>query len=225
MSGYKTLQDNSEGGNDMNNNRKLLILLLCTVTLVATGIFSTLAYLTDKEAVTNTFTIGQVGISLDEAKVNPDGSLVQGADPVQENKYHLLPGHTYTKNPTVHIDSKSESCWVFVKVENGIAAIEDQTNPIAAQIASNGWKVLDVEKEPGVYYQSWEKGADRDLPVFQSFTIDGNKTVNGATTPAGKENIANYANAKVVVTAYAIQMAGFENDQAAAWNAFKTQNP
>ena len=57
----------------MNNMKKLLILLLCAVTLVAAGVFGTLAYFTDSEAVTNTFTVGLVGLKLDEAHVNQQG--------------------------------------------------------------------------------------------------------------------------------------------------------
>lgn len=196
----------------MNNKRKMLVLFLCTVALVTVGIFGTLAYFTDSEAVTNTFTVGQVGISLDEAKVEPNGTPVQGADRVTENKYHLLPGYTYTKDPIVHIDDKSDSCWVFVKVENGIANIEAGTNPIASQITVNGWTELDGVEN--VYYRAWNKGENKDLPVFASFTIDGAGVVNG-TEPDGYTGtdkfIGDYAAAEVKVTAYAVQKAGFEN--------------
>ena len=210
----------------MNNMKKLLILLLCAVTLVAAGVFGTLAYFTDSEAVTNTFTVGQVGITLDETDVNELG-VKDGETRVQSNEYHLLPGYTYTKDPTVHVDENSESCWLYVKVENGIADIEAQTNSIATQIADNGWTVLDETNNSVVYYKDWTKGKDGyDQFVFQSFTIDGGKTVNvpdGENTPQDKENIADYADATVKVTAYAIQMAGFENKPADAWTALAGQ--
>ena len=103
----------------MKIKRKALLLTLCAVLLVAATAFGTLAYLTDSEAVKNTFTVGSVGLSLDEADVKPDGTLDTN-DRVQANEYHLLPGHTYIKDPTVTVDAKSEDAYVrmIVTVEN-----------------------------------------------------------------------------------------------------------
>jgi len=116
----------------MKNNRKALLLLLCAVLMVTASVFGTLAYLTDTEAVTNTFTVGSVGIQLDEAKVNEDGTYVTDHDNRTEdgenegNLYHLLPGHTYYKDPTVTVDAKSEDAYVrmMVKVE-GLASLKE----------------------------------------------------------------------------------------------------
>lgn len=83
----------------MKGKRGLLV-LLCVAAIVASTIFGTLAYLTDSDANTNTFTVGNIRIKLDEAAVNPDGSLVTNDENrVQSNQYHLLPGHTYIKDP------------------------------------------------------------------------------------------------------------------------------
>lgn len=84
----------------MKSKHKALLLSMCAVLLVAVSIFGTLAYLTDKDTVTNTFTVGSVGLSLDEADVKTDGSYETTHDSrVQANEYHLLPGHTYYKDP------------------------------------------------------------------------------------------------------------------------------
>ena len=105
----------------MKSKHKALLLSMCAVLLVAVSIFGTLAYLTDKDTVTNTFTVGSVGLSLDEADVKPDGSYETNHDSrVQANEYHLLPGHTYYKDPTVTVDAGSEDAYVrmIVTVEN-----------------------------------------------------------------------------------------------------------
>ena len=105
----------------MKSKHKALLLSMCAVLLVAVSIFGTLAYLTDKDTVTNTFTVGSVGLSLDEADVKPDGSYETNHDSrVQANEYHLLPGHTYYKDPTVTVDDGSEDAYVrmIVTVEN-----------------------------------------------------------------------------------------------------------
>ena len=63
---------------------KVLGLSLCAVLLIAASVLGTLAYLTAQDTVTNTFTVGQVDITLDETKVTPDGVPVTGADRVKE---------------------------------------------------------------------------------------------------------------------------------------------
>ena len=93
---------------------KAILMALCAVLLVAASVMGTLAYLTSTDTVVNTFTVGKVEITLDEADVNADGTPVQGADRVDANEYHLLPGHTYAKDPIVHVDADSEDCYLFV---------------------------------------------------------------------------------------------------------------
>lgn len=106
----------------MKTRSKALLLSLCAVLLVAATIFGTMAYLTSSDKVENTFTVGNVKINLDEAKVNTDGTPVEGADRVHENSYKLLPGHTYTKDPTVTVEKGSESAYVRMKVTFNNAA-------------------------------------------------------------------------------------------------------
>ena len=110
----------------MKSKHKALLLSMCAVRLVAVSVFGALAYLTDKDTVTNTFTVGSVGLKLDEADVKTDGSYEADHDTrVQANEYHLLPGHTYYKDPTVTVDAKSEDTYVrmMVKVE-GIESLK-----------------------------------------------------------------------------------------------------
>ena len=58
-------------------NKKSILVVLSVLALVAASVFGTLAYLTDTDQATNTFTVGQVGLKLDEAEVNPDGSVME----------------------------------------------------------------------------------------------------------------------------------------------------
>lgn len=100
----------------MKTRSKALLLSLCAVALVVATVFGTMAYLTSTDKVVNTFTVGNVQIELDEAKVNTDGTTVEGANRVKTNEYHLLPGHTYTKDPTVTVLKGSEESYVRLKV-------------------------------------------------------------------------------------------------------------
>lgn len=211
----------------MKTRNKALLLSLCAVMLVAASVFGTVAYLTSTDAVENTFTVGTVAITLDEADVKTDGSYETNAqNRTDANQYLLMPGHTYIKDPTVHVANGSQDCWLFVKVENGIADIEaaasSNYSPIASQIAANSWTALaGVEN---VYYKEYDMDAEplvSDYVVFADFKIDGDKAVNvpaGETVPEGKYNIADYASAKITVTAYAVQKDGFGTADA-AWEA------
>lgn len=100
----------------MKTKSKALLLTLCAVLLIAASVLGTMAYLTSTAKVENTFTIGKVEIKLDEAKVTADGIPVEGAARVQANSYKLMPGTTYTKDPTVTVLKGSEESYVRMKV-------------------------------------------------------------------------------------------------------------
>ena len=190
----------------MKKKSKALLVLLSAVALVVTTMLGTMAYLTDTESVKNTFTVGKVGITLDEKNV--DNDMVDGKIPArdQANDYHLIPGQTYDKDPTIHVDENSEDCWLFVKVENDISTIEDATT-IADQMEANGWTLVDGETNVYAYEDIVEGG--NDVKVFETFKIKGDV------------DIATYDGAKIIVIGYAVQADGF-NTSAEAWDAAPT---
>ena len=100
----------------MKTKSKALLLTLCAVLLIAASVLGTMAYLTSSAEVENTFTVGKVEIKLDEAKVTADGIPVEGAARVTANSYKLMPGTTYTKDPTVTVKAGSEESYVRMKV-------------------------------------------------------------------------------------------------------------
>ncbi len=197
--------------------RKMLTLLMSAMLLVCLTVGATYAYLTSSDTVENTFTVGNVKITLDEAsvntagqKLNSQGKVFQEGDTlaarVDKNEYKLMPGHEYSKDPTVHVDANSEDAWLFVKVVDEIAAIEDATT-VANQLSTNGWTA--VEGDANVYAYKEIVNAGDDVVVFENFKIE---------CDVSNETLASYANAKITVTAYAIQADGFDS-AAAAWTA------
>lgn len=189
--------------------KKKIVSVCLVVCLLATAIIgTTLAYFTDTKEVTNTFTVGNVKITLDEAKVGDDGRALASGERTTENEYHLYPGKEYDKDPTITVADSSEDCYLFVKVVNGLADLEAEGNTtIAAQMAVKGW--TPVTGETNVYMQEDAYGANGSVTVFDTFTID---TAETATTLAKAGN--------VVITAYAVQAEGFTSAQA-AWDAAK----
>lgn len=199
----------------MKARNKILLLALCMAALIAVSVIGTMAYLTSTAEVTNTFTVGNVNITMTEAKVDEYGKAVENAERVTANTYKLIPGHEYKKDPTVYITAGSENCYIFVKVENGISDIEASGDTtIAAQLTAKGWKA--VGGTTGVYvYAGTEEGATKkDLAagsnavVFDSFKI------------ADTADIASKADSTIKITAYAIQADGFaDKTPAEIWAA------
>lgn len=224
----------------MKKKRKILGVALSAAALMAASVFGTMAYLTDTEAVTNTFTVGKVQITLDEAKVNemgkPDGTTrwqPTEEDPAQE--YRLIPGHEYTKDPTVTVGAGSEESYVRMMVEvNFEQALTDAQLATSLdgiflgydaskwaredKTVSNDMKTITYEYR---YYTTVDgKNADNEAvaqplePLFTSIAVPGT---------FDNDDIAFLDGMNISVEAHAIQADGFENADA-AWVAFDKQH-
>lgn len=187
------------------NTKKILALAMCAVLLVVSTVFVTVAFLTSQDDVTNTFTVGNVVITLDEKDVDDSTA---NAERDQANAYKLIPGKSYEKDPIVHVKG-NEACYLFIKVKNDIAPIEAETT-IANQILANGWKVYstDANTNTTIYYYGAENDptsvpANTDVPVFATFKVADNVT---------NDVVATYNGKTVDVVAYAIQADGLEAD-------------
>lgn len=191
----------------MKTRNKALLTMACAVLLVVASVLGTMAYLTSTAEVENTFTVGSVTISMDETDVD---NSTEGKDRDTENKYHLLPGHEYTKDPIIHVASTSEECYLFVTVSNEIAAIEATGDTsVASQMEAKGWKTVEGQTNLYVYIGTAEGAsaplavkANDNIPVFEKIVISG--SVDNTT-------LANYKNKTITVNAYAVQKDGFES--------------
>lgn len=236
----------------MKSKHKALLLSMCAVLLAAVSFFGTLAYLTDKDTVTNTFTVGSVGLKLDEAEVNPDGTYKTDHDKrVQQNAYHLLPGHTYCKDPTVTVEAGSEDAYVrmIVTVENidQLKLALPNSGATAKYYGTDGTFLLQMlcVDENGTCtwdantwkMQDYTRSADGKKGVYEfrykEIVAESDEATvlpdlfTHITVPGEIDNthLAYLKDVKIVVAAHAIQADGFENDEAGAWTAFGTQNP
>ena len=209
---------------------KAILMDLCAVLLVAASVMGTLAYLTSTDTVVNTFTVGNVQIKLDEAKANPDGSIVTGneAGRVKANTYKLLPGHTYNKDPMVTVLKGSEKCYVKMTVTFTKAAELDAifapnganlTSIFAGYDATN-WIDKGNTEDTGKNtrtYEFWYKEAvaapTADVALdalFDKIVVPGTITNTQLATIEGMT---------ITVNAYAIQADGFD-DATDAWDHF-----
>ncbi len=204
----------------MKKGLKVLVVLLCAVMLVAASVMGTLAYLTSQDSVKNTFTVGNVTIALDEYVVDPEtgkktgGLVVADANGKGMQNLKLVPGREVEKHPFVTVKGNSESCWLFVKVENGLVNYEASGNTtVAEQLKAKGW--VPLTGVDNVYYYKDIVPATAEDQVFDVFTSV--KIADNAESVAGWAEIAT--NGNIVVTAYAIQSEGFNLKTTAAENA------
>ena len=222
--------------------RKALLLLVCALLIAAASVFGTLAYLTDDDSVQNTFTVGSVALQLDEADVNPDGSYVTDHDSrVKENEYHLLPGHTYIKDPTVTVVAKSEASYVRMLVTvnkiNQLKRALPNSGETAKYYAADDTFLLQMlcgGWDPATWvYESYTQSADGTTGTYEFRYKDvveksDSNTVlpdlfTTITVPGEIDNthLAYLKEVQINVAAHAIQADGFENNVDGAWAAFK----
>lgn len=189
----------------MKNAKKILALLMCAVLLVGASIAGTVAYLTSQDEVTNTFTVGKVEIKLEEYDVDEqtgkkNATVVEGLADLE-----LVPGREIEKNPFITVDENSETCWLFVKIVNGLGDAVTING-----LAENGWTA--VEGNEGYYKYAYAVGANTVVHVFNSVTCDTDNTY---------DTLNDISTKKIVVTAYAVQSEGIS--QADAWTALAGQ--
>ena len=213
----------------MKHMKKILTVACAMALSAAIAVGGTLAYLTSQDQVVNTFTVGQVAIQLDEAKANPDGTLVDGAARVKANSYKLLPGHTYAKDPMVTVLKGSESSYIkmtvtFTKAAELDAIFAEQGGADMTSIFngydSSNWIYKGNTKDDAARtrtYEFWYKETVAALKndvaldaLFDSITVPGFITNDQLKTIEGMT---------ITVNAYAIQADGFANAEA-AWAAW-----
>lgn len=238
------------------------LLLLCAVALVATSVLTTVALLTSSAGVSNVFTVGDVKISMFESKVNSagqpldaDGNLAsvtnKPAEKVDTNSYHLIPGETYVKDPTIYINSgEMDDMYLFVKSTNMIRSAEagnysDRTastpKSMREQMHANGW-VEFVRSGDGVeivwvYGTRNADGVITPTPVNKATKQNADATAGefrlcDSFTVYQHADVSLYGAASVTFTGFAIQKNGFTGDDQsgqdltkAAWEAIKGSFP
>ena len=189
----------------MKKINKALLLVLCAALLVTASVMGTLAYLTHTtDPVTNTFTVGNVSITLDETDVDVYG-VKDGETRVTENTYKLIPGHEYVKDPKIHVDADSEECWVFIKLNNGLG-------DAAAITINEDWTLVETAEDGLVYaYHTTVKAGQSTTALFGGFTF------------AVDADPENYDDKTITLTGCAVQAEGFQSSVEAWETGFGTK--
>ena len=191
---------------------KTMFMILAVVLIVGISVGGTLAWLTaTTETVTNTFTTSDIDITLTET-FNTDSNN-DGTNDCWTAQ--MIPGYSYTKDPTVSVTADSVDCYLFVKfVEEGNpSAYLEYTSTLTT---ANGWTQGDGTDIPANVWYREVKSTD----TIRSWELLKDNTVTVSSTGVTKDNMSTAARAKLTYTAYASQLyksAGVEFTAADAW--------
>ena len=206
--------------------KKILVLALTVAMAAILVVGGSLAYLTDTKTADNTFTMGDVKITLDETNVNdPEG------DRVTSNEYEVYPGAVVKKDPIVHNVGKNGayiratvnvSNWMNLvsayypdfKVTYPNAGYEAALNLLVGELGE-GWSVVGVtagdtftigqfDAKFVLKYDGVLAAGAETTAMFQTVTI-----------PAGIDNANTDSFKEVKVVAQAMQANGFDTWEAA----------
>lgn len=185
----------------MRKVQKVLALTGCAALLVVGSVAGTMAYLSSQDQVKNTFTVGKVEITLDETNV--DGKNAVGIANTEEkrdkaNEYHLIPGETYTKDPTVTVKNPSETSYVYmivtVKGYDQLTEALPKTGDTASYYVGNTFLLQNLcdwqANSPWVYrgckVTSVQNGSKVEEKAEYRFVFDNDTTDVIVANPVGK---------------------------------------
>lgn len=186
---------------------KTMFMILAVVLIVGISVGGTLAWLTATSGpVTNTFTVGDINITLAEST---------------PPNYKIVPGGEDNKDPTITVSKNSENCYVYVTVDNNV--VLNGTTVATPNIDPTNWISVQTQGTKTLYrYKDVVLASttnDQPLPVFT-------KVVYSDTITKG--NINTLANTTIVINGFAHQSdnttLSVANDAAIAW-AFPSATP
>ena len=181
----------------MTTTKKLVIAVIALSLALICAIGGTLAFLVaETKPVTNTFTYGEITISLWENVLDENGNVTDEKDYDGIEYGKIVPGDVVNKNPTVTVSNGSEPCYVYVLIENqlGDAASYDIKEDVWEEIGRSENKLLYRYKvDDGIVNAA---DAEKNLVVFEKLVFSSDLDKNTIGALAGKN---------VVISAYAHQ--------------------
>lgn len=201
--------------------KKILALSMCIALAAIAIVGASLAYFTDTKTATNTFTMGNVQIKLDETNVNdPEG------DRVTSNVYNVYPGAVVTKDPIVHnIGKNGAYIRATVNVSNWMNLVGayypdfKETFPndgykaalnLLVDELGEGWSVVGVEAGDVFTIGQFDAKFILKYDGVLASGADTTAMFQTVTIPAGIDNANADSFDEVKVVAQAIQADGFD---------------
>ena len=211
--------------------KKKKTILAAVVLLLVAVVGGAIAYFTDTDSKTNTFTIGNVDITLTEDAW--DALADTNNNDIPDLAEDMMPGESVTKDPTINNVSTKNPAFVFAKVE---VPCTTETTPqeIFTYTVNTGWTELTTTGLPEactsggnathVYYYGSDgtltelaKATNAQTPTSTSTAVFSSVTLR--STLKGNEGLTG--NKNIVVTGYGIQKDGLASTvPATVWGYF-----
>lgn len=197
--------------------KKVTAIALAVCILAVAVIGATMAYFTDTDSKTNTFTFGKVDIDLTEDSTHANGAVKGDMSTDGGITYPgVLPGLVYSKVPTVTVKRESLDAWVIITAT--VPTVYDWDGLFNDIDTANFTKDRKIVGENTVYYFY----ANAAVTAGSSVTPFTEVKINPALTQNDVKNLPTF---NVVVNAYGIQKEGFDDAQEAFAKAFADKLP
>ena len=203
--------------------KKVLLILFCMVFVSIFSTVMTTAYLTDTATSEGVYTFGDVKIKLDESNVDELGRVIDDKR-VLENKYHLMPGYTYKKDPVITVMKNSTDTYIRIlitvsdtdklkKIYGDNFTIENIYSGWGENWSYYGKETLENTTVYEYRYNLVVSAKDKNVklePLFNEFIIPGDATI---------EDLKEIEDLEISIVGQAIQTQGFDNVDM-AWESF-----
>ena len=215
------------------SKKKIITLALVAIVAITAIASASLAYFTDTKTADNTFTMGNVKITLDEVPVDEYGQATDG-ERVTGNRYGpsaVYPGAVLDKDPTVHnVGDYPAYIRATVNVSNWMNLVAayypdfNETFPNEGYRAAlnllvgelgEGWSVVDVVAGDTFTIGQFDAKFILKYEGELAPRADTTAMFNHVTIPAGIDNVNADSFDRVTVVAQAIQANGFDSWEAA----------
>ena len=186
---------------------------ITTLTLAAVigsaAVTGTLAWYTANDEITNTFTVGNIEMTLTETKIGTENEMTS-----EDQQYKIVPGVDIKKDPTVTIQANSEDCYVFVQVLDSLTDVDG----ISIEAYGDKWELKDANSH--IYQYKFAEGdkayvvpkSDKDTTlqaVFKTIKVDGDLVTPDVLGGIGESD-------RIEVKVYAHQAEGVTKENAIA---------
>lgn len=197
--------------------KKVTAIALAVCILAVAVIGATMAYFTDTDSKTNTFTFGKVDIDLTEDSTDANGAVKGDMSTDGGITYPgVLPGLVYSKVPTVTV--KDDSLPAYVAITATVPTIYNWDGLFNNTVSTAFTMDKKTVGENTVYYFY----ANDPVNPNDFVTPFTEVKINPALTQNDVKNLPTF---NVVVNAYGIQKEGFDNAQEAFAKAFADKLP
>ena len=201
--------------------KKAIVAVVALVLVLCCAMGGTLAWLVAKtDPVVNTFTYGDINISLWEHELNEDGLTLSTEvfTETEQTGFKMIPGNKIEKDPTVTVKADSEASWLFVKIVES-----DNFDDFMTYGVASGWTFfntiatgdkIDTDTNDGyvIYRQVDDTIGKQQNTNFA--VLNNNEVLVKNTVTKGMLNAEDFEKPTLTFTAYAVQQDNLTLEQA-----------